>query len=295
WTEIARKVDEFFRRGFDGVVITHGTDTMGYTAAALSFALQNPPAPVVLVGAQRSSDRPSSDAALNLLTAVEVAACAPFAEVVVAMHGWHGDDNVLIHRGTRVVKLHTSSRGAFQSINSSPLAVKTPQGLKLLTTSFHKRGENGYMFQPVFDERVMLVKFFPGMKPEALELLVERMGLRGVILEGTGLGHVASSFVPVLKSLREKGVFVGMTSQCRFGRVNMNVYENGRDLMRAGVIPLDNMLPETALVKLMWVLGKLGQKAAYEEVKNLMLTDICGEIGGRTGPQPLFTGEAEIV
>lgn len=295
WTAIARKVDELFRKGFDGIVITHGTDTMGYTAAALSFALQNPPAPVVLVGAQRSSDRPSSDAALNLLTAVEVAAWAPFAEVVVAMHGWHGDDNVLIHRGTRVVKLHTSSRGAFQSINASPIAVKTPQGLKILTTGFHKRGEDGYVFQPVFDERVMLVKFFPGMKPEVLELLVERMGLRGVILEGTGLGHVASSFVPVLKGLREKGVFVGMTSQCRFGRVNMNVYENGRDLMRAGAVPLDNMLPETAMVKLMWVLGKLGEKASYETVKNLMLKDICGEIGGRTGPQPLFAGEAEIV
>lgn len=292
WVLMASRVNQLFEEGVDGVVITHGTDTMGYTAAALSFALLNPPVPVVLVGAQRSSDRPSSDAATNLTAAVYVAAKAPFAEVVVCMHGWHSDEDIYIHRGTRVVKFHTSSRGAFQSINAAPLAVKTPAGLKTLTDEYHRRGWENYAFRTVFDDRAMLIKFYPGMNPEAVEILVEKFRLRGIILEGTGLGHVASSFIPVLKKLDEEGVFVGMTSQCRFGRVNMNVYENGRDLMRAGVTPLDNMLSETALVKLMWVLGVLGEKASLEDVRGLMQKNLCGEISGRTGPQPTtFQGE----
>ncbi|MDW8044102.1 MAG: asparaginase domain-containing protein, partial [Nitrososphaerota archaeon] len=226
-----------------------------------------------------------SDAATNLIAAVEVASKAPFGEVVVCMHGWHSDDLIHIHRGTRVVKLHTSSRGAFQSVNAQPMAVRTPEGLKMLTNMYHPRNGDGYVFQPRFDDRAMLVKFYPGMKPESLEVLVERLSLRGLVLEGTGLGHVASSFIPVLRKLTGSGLFVGMTSQCRHGWVNMNVYDNGRDLMRAGVVPLEDMLAETALVKLMWVLGKLGEKAEVEEVREMMLTDICGEIGGRTMPQ----------
>ncbi|MCS7133947.1 MAG: Glu-tRNA(Gln) amidotransferase subunit GatD [Candidatus Caldarchaeum sp.] len=294
WMLIANRVNQLFHQGFDGVVITHGTDTMGYTAAALSFALQNPPVPVVLVGAQRSSDRPSSDAAKNLIAAVETAGKAPFAEVVVCMHGWHSDEEIFIHRGTRVVKFHTSSRGAFQSINAHPLAIYSPHGMNILTNQYHRRGWNNYVFQPAFDDRAMLIKFYPGMKPQTLETLAEKMNLRGFILEGTGLGHVASSFIPTLKNLTDSGVFVGMTSQCRFGRVNMKVYENGRDLMRAGVTPLDNMLAETALVKLMWVLGYLGEKASLDDVRNLMTRNLCGEIGGRTGPQPTFIGEEPL-
>ncbi|MEM1946904.1 MAG: Glu-tRNA(Gln) amidotransferase subunit GatD [Candidatus Caldarchaeum sp.] len=285
WTKMAERVDRLIREGFEGVVIAHGTDTMGYTAAALSFALLGTPIPVVLVGAQRSSDRPSSDAATNLIAAVEVASKAPFAEVVVCMHGWHSDDSILIHRGTRVVKLHTSSRGAFQSVNAEPLAVKTPAGIKILSKQYNPRNSGSYRFQPHFDERAMLIKFFPGMKPEVLEVMVERFNLRGVILEGTGLGHVASSFIPLIKGLVDKGVFIGMTSQCRHGRVNMNVYDNGRDLMRAGVTPLDDMLAETSLVKLMWVLGVLGPNATLEEVRQLMQANLSGEIGNRTYPQ----------
>ncbi|MEM2095384.1 MAG: Glu-tRNA(Gln) amidotransferase subunit GatD [Candidatus Caldarchaeum sp.] len=285
WTEMASRVDQLIRAGFDGVVIAHGTDTMGYTAAALSFALRKTPIPVVLVGAQRSSDRPSSDAATNLITAVEVASRAPFGEVVVCMHGWHSDDIIHIHRGTRVVKTHTSSRDAFQSVNDNPLAVKTADGLKMLTSQYHRRNGEGYEYQPKFDDRAMLVKFYPGMKPEALAVVVERLNLRGVILEGTGLGHVASSFIPLLKQFNDSGLFVGMTSQCRHGRVNMNVYDNGRDLLRAGVVPLDDMVAETALVKLMWVLARLGENAQPEQVRELMLTNLCGEIGGRTQPR----------
>ena len=283
WTMIAEKVDEKIRAGYDGVVIAHGTDTMGYTAAALSFALQKPPIPIVLVGSQRSSDRPSSDAALNLVAAVDVAARSPIAEVGVCMHYSTSDDVIAFHRGTRVVKLHTSSRYAFNSVNAQPLALWQPTGLKILAENYHRRNGGEYSFQPRFDDRAVLIKYHPSLRPEILEILWEKLGLRGFIIEGTGLGHVSSAYIDVLKSLRDGGVFVGMTSQCRNGRVNMMVYDNGRDLMKAGVVPLDDMISETALVKLMWLLARFDD-AGPDEIAKHMLANYVGEVGGRSLP-----------
>lgn len=283
WVGMAEAVDRYIRKGVDGVVLTHGTDTMGYTAAALSFALQKPPIPIVLVGAQRSSDRPSSDAATNLIAAVATAAKAPFGEVVVAMHKWHSDDIIALHRGTRVIKLHTSSRDAFRSVNSRPIAYYQNGELKVMINDLNPRGSNNYAYKPKFDERAFLIKFFPSMKPDILSTLADR-GIRGFIIEGTGLGHVSSDWVPVIKELIERRIFVGMTSQCKFGRVNMNVYDTGRDLLKAGVVPLDDMLSEVALVKLMWTLGNLGEDAELEEIKRIMLTNVAGEIYSRSLP-----------
>lgn len=278
WDEIAKEVDRLIRGGFEGVVITHGTDTMGYSAAALSFALQKPPIPIVFVGAQRSSDRPSSDAATNLIAAVKVAGHAPFAEVCVAMHAWHSDNVIAVHRGTRVRKLHTSSRDAFKSVNAEPIAYVMDGELKVNARNLNPRGSDDYSFKPGFSSKAALVKFYPGMPAEILEFLVES-GYRGIILEGTGLGHVASSFIPTVRQLIEEGVFFGMTSQCIYGRANMRVYETGRDLLKAGVVSLDDMLPETAYVKLSWALAHAGD---LEEVRELMLTQIAGEIGNRS-------------
>lgn len=280
WDEMARETNRLIERGVNGVVITHGTDTMAYSAAALSFALQKPPIPIVFVGAQRSSDRPSSDAATNLIAAVKVAGHAPFAEVCVAMHAGHSDNIIAVHRGTRVRKLHTSSRDAFKSVNADPIAHIVDGELKVNVEDLNPRGSGQYSFKPGFSREAALIKFYPGMPADILESLVER-GFRGIILEGTGLGHVASSLIPVIKQLVEEGVFLGMTSQCIYGRVNMRVYETGRDLMKAGVVPLDDMLPETAYVKLSWALA---QARDLEEVKRLMLAPIAGEIGNRSMP-----------
>jgi glutamyl-tRNA(Gln) amidotransferase subunit D len=280
WELIAERVDRKIREGYEGVVIAHGTDTMHYTAAALSFALQRPPVPVVLVGAQRSSDRPSSDAATNLIGALTVAARAPFAEVCVAMHHWHSDDVIAVHRGTRVVKLHTSSRDAFRSVNAGPIALVREGSVEVLAEGLNPRGSGDYRYEPGFDGRAYLLKFWPGMGPSILEHLASE-GVRGFVIEGTGLGHVASSWIPVIRRLVRDGVFVGMCSQCRFGRVNMNVYDNGRDLLAAGVTPLDDMLPEVALVKLMWALKR---SSDLGEIRRLMLTRIAGEIGDRSEP-----------
>ena len=279
WSRIAEEIASELEEGVRGVVVAHGTDTMGYTAAALSFALQNLPAPVVLVGAQRSSDRPSSDAALNLIGAVVTAVQAPFGEVAVAMHRGLSDDVVAVHRGTKVRKCHTSRRDAFKSVNAELLGVVENGTYRQVSQDYRPRSPPGKLkVQPAFDERAALVKYYPGFNPEVLERLLD-MGYRGIILEGTGLGHVGSVCLKALERARDMGVFVGMTSQCIWGRVNMNVYYTGRDLQRVGVVPLEDMLPETAVVKLMWVLA---QTDSLEEVRRLMLTDIAGEFSPRT-------------
>lgn len=282
WGELAKAIGEQAAKGADGVVIAHGTDTMGYTAAALSFALQNLPFPVVIVGSQRSADRPSSDAATNLIGAVTAAARAPFAEVTVAMHETTSDDSIVFHRGTKVRKCHTSSRDAFKSVNATPIARMKNRELTMLTQDYKKRGTPERLaIRPEFNDKVALVKFYPGMDPAVIDWLVDQH-YEGIILEGTGLGHInMKSFGAVRKAIT-KNVIVAMTSQCVWGRVNMNVYNAGRDLQAQGVIPLEDMLPETALVKLMWILG---QTKDVEEAKRLLTTNIAGEISPRTLPE----------
>jgi len=280
WSMMATRVDEYIRRGVDGVVIAHGTDTMGYSAAALSFALQKPPIPIVFVGAQRSSDRPSSDSATNLIAAVKVAGHAPFAEVCVAMHDNHSDEVIAIHRGTRVRKNHTSSRDAFKSINTEPIAFYKDGEIHINRKDLNNRDSNQYIFNPKFSDKAVLLKFFPGMSHDILEDIWMK-GYMGIIIEGSGLGHVARRLIPTLERILKDGVFIGMTSQCIYGRVNMRVYSTGRDLLKIGVTPLDDMLPETAYVKLSWVLA---QTTDVEEIKKTMLTPMAGEIGERSIP-----------
>ncbi|MGQ9542515.1 MAG: Glu-tRNA(Gln) amidotransferase subunit GatD [Candidatus Bathyarchaeia archaeon] len=281
WSGMASKVYEVIKAGTLGVVICHGTDTMGYTSAALSFALRNLPVPVVLVGSQRSSDRPSSDAATNLMGAVASASKAPFATVAVAMHESTSDDAILIHRGTRVRKCHTSGRYAFKSINSQPLGRYSLQtGLLEVYCSDLPKRDLGREVELMnrFEEKVTLVKFYPGMDKKAIDWAVED-GYRGIVIEGTGLGHVSRTLQEPLRRAVKNGVLVGMTSQCLHGRVNMNVYATGRDLLSIGVQPLEDMLPETALVKMMWTLG---QTEDTDEAKRILKMNIAGEISQRT-------------
>jgi glutamyl-tRNA(Gln) amidotransferase subunit D len=280
WSTISRRVKKAVEEGVDGVVITHGTDTMGYTSAALSFALAGIPIPVILVGAQRSSDRPSSDATLNLIGGVSVAANAGFSGVYIAMHLDESDEKVALHRGTRVRKNHTSRRDAFSSVGVPVEAVWGRAGLEYADGSLSPRGGSGFSPRVKFDENVYLLKFYPSM-PAWLIKAAADAGARGIVIEGTGLGHVSKECVDVLRDFVEGGGIAFMTSQCINGRVNMNVYETGRDLLAAGVIPLEDMLPETALVKAMWALGN---SRSAEEAKRLMVENIAGEITSRRFP-----------
>jgi len=279
WSELAKTIAKHISKEAQGVVVTHGTDTMGYTAAALSFALQNLPVPVILVGAQRSEDRPSSDAAANLIGAVLAAAKAPFAEVTVAMHETISDEAIALHRATKVRKCHTSRRDAFKTVNAEPLArVLNGEIIPLVNDYRPRNPENKLTLKPNFEERVALIKFYPGMNPKVIEWYVEQ-GYEGLVLEGTGLGHVRRECFSSIKEAIGANVIVAMAPQCIWGRINMNVYSNGRDLLAMGVIPLGDMLAETALVKLMW---SLGQTKDVEKAKTLLTTNIAHEISPRT-------------
>jgi len=286
WSETAKNVAKHIEKGAAGVVVAHGTDTLGYTAAALSFALQNLPVPVIMVGSQRSADRPSSDAATNLIGAIKAAASAPFAEVVVAMHETVSDKSITFHRGTKVRKCHTSRRDTFKSVNVTPLARMENEDMRMLVEDYRERNPSRkLLLKPDFDERVALIKFYPGLNPKIIERYVDE-GFRGIVFEGTGLGHVGNYCFSAVRKAVENGMVVAMTSQCIWGRVGMNVYDTGRDLLAIGVLPLEDMLPETALVKLMWVFG---QTRDIEEAKALLITNIAHEISPRT----IHEGKAE--
>jgi glutamyl-tRNA(Gln) amidotransferase subunit D len=293
WTQIAEATAEHISRGVNGVVIAHGTDTMAYTAAALSFALQNLPVPVILVGAQRSSDRPSSDAATNLIGAVQAAAKAPFAEVVIAMHETVSDTAIAINRGTKVRKCHTSRRDTFKPVNATPIARIKDQEIIMLTDNYKKRDSaKRLILKPDFSDKVALVKFHPGLNPEVISWYVER-GYKGILLEGSGLGHVSKYCFDAIQNAVKHDVVIALASQCIWGRVNMHVYDTGRDLLTRGVIPLEDMFPETALVKLIWVLG---QTQDSEEAKKLLKQNIAGEFSPRTLPEEIGVegGEAAV-
>jgi glutamyl-tRNA(Gln) amidotransferase subunit D len=272
WSELAQCVYNEVRAGADGVLVTHGTDTLGYSAAALSFMLQVP-VPVVLVGSQRSADRPSSDNVVNAICAA-VAATSDLAGVFVVMHEDASDDTCLVHRGTRTKKMHTSRRDAFRSVNASPIARVSYQERSLQFLGDHAgRGGCELSVRPCIEPKCALVKFFPGASPAIVDYYVAH-GYKGLVIEGTGLGHVASDWVPHVKKAADVMPVV-MTSQCVYGRVCDRVYDTGRDLLSAGAIEGDDMLSETALVKLMWVLGQTSDRF---EIARLLKTDVAGEI-----------------
>jgi len=277
WSTLAERVEKVVKEGADGVVITHGTDTLGYTSAALSFALRGAPIPVILVGSQRSSDRPSSDATLNLIGGVSMAATAPFSGVYVAMHLDENDERLAIHNGTRVRKNHTSRRDAFASIGVPLAAVWGRNGLEMVSDTLPRRGGKDFEPKTGFDDRVALLKFYPGMPGSTIKS-AEKSGVRCLVIEGTGLGHTNKECADALKAFVGNGGMAFMTSQCVNGRVDMNVYDTGRDLQRAGVLPLGDMLAETALVKAMWTLGN---SESIEMASKIMLEDVAGETTGR--------------
>jgi len=275
---LAKQIGKEIENGIDGIVIGHGTDTLHHTSAALTFMCQNLPVPVVLVGSQRSSDRPSSDAALNLMHAMTAAGHGNIAEVMVCMFGPTSDEYGLLHRGTRVRKMHSSYRSTFRTIGDMPVARITRQGLTPIKDNYKpRRQDRDVKIIPTFDERVSMLYYYPGMKPDTLDSLTEN-GYKGVIWIGTGLGHVNKEMYPAIERANKAGVHQYMTVQTIWGYVHMFVYDTGRDMMAKGIIPAANMLPEVAYIKLGWALG---QTHDPEEVKKLMLTPINDEITER--------------
>ncbi|RLM50469.1 Glu-tRNA(Gln) amidotransferase subunit GatD [Halorubrum sp. Atlit-28R] len=288
WRDLAAAVAEEVEAGADGVVVMHGTDTMQYSASALSFMLDSP-VPVVFTGSQRSADRPSSDNVMNAVCAVE-AAKADHAETLVCMHAAPSDNACALHRGTRVRKNHTSRRDAFETVGAAPLGVidyeaaaeagadgdAADAAVEWNREPLPRGDDEGTVgVESGLDGDVELVKFTPGMDPAAWDYLD---GKDGVVIEGTGLGHVHTDLIPRIEELVEGGAVVAMTSQCLAGRVCDRVYDTGRDLLDAGVVEAGDTLPGTAKVKLMWALANRSDPA------EAMGRDLAGELTEESRP-----------
>lgn len=279
WTKIARGVASEIKQGADGVIVAHGTDTLGFTSAALSFALQNLPVPVVLVGSQRSSDRPSSDAAMNLVFATDFVGRVDAAEVMLVMHGETDDSFAYAHRGTRVRKSHTSRRDAFQSINTYPLFRIDSSGMEEMNPPLLRRNKRRTLkLKPKFEEKVAIVRTYPGLSHDVIDHLVDNQ-YRGIVIEGTGLGHAPNSLQASVKHAVDAGIVVAMTSQCISGRVDMDVYRTGVEYLELGVVACEDMLTETAFVKLSWLLANM---KTTDKVTTALVEPLSGEIDMRS-------------
>ncbi len=287
WMTLAKKIEDEIEAGTDGIIITHGTDTMHYTSAVLSLMVQNSPIPILIVGSQRSSDRGSSDAAMNLLCAAQFIAKSDFSGIAICMHGSAEDKFCYVHQGVHVRKMHTSRRDAFKSIDVLPYAKAEADGtIEFLRSDYQKKDKKRKPHMVLrYDSNIALIKSYPGFNYKVLEFY-EQQGVRGIVFEGTGLGHLPirgdlddytkhhKLLYDTLARLIKKGIIIGMTSQCAYGKVNLNVYSNLRLLKDIGVLEL-RMTPETALVKLGW---SLGHTKNSEDAKKILLTNVVGEI-----------------
>lgn len=285
WQTIARAIFKKVQdKSVSGVIVTHGTDTLSFSTAMMSFMLRNPNKPVVFTFSQKSSDRGSTDAAMNLISSV-IAATKDIAEVVTVGHGTVNDDYCLVNRGCKVRKMHASQRNTFRPINCYPIAKVWPDGKTEFVGDYARAsGREGEPYlADKLEEKVAIIKFYPGLNPEIIDWHVDK-GYKGLIIEGTGLGHVnvdKMSLIPAIERALKKGVLVGMTTQTIYGSTNPYVYSNLRRLSERGVVYLGDMLTETAYVKLMWVLGQTKDSA---KAKEMMLENIAGEFNPRLQP-----------
>ena len=287
---LAKEIEKEIREGVDGIIVTHGTDTLHYTGAALSFMLQNLGVPVILVGAQRSSDRGSTDAALNLISAAFfIVASKDFAEVALCMHENISDEWCDILPGTKSRKMHSSRRDAFQSINVTPWARVNVKEKKvdLMRTGYRKRAKTTVGVR-LFKENIKVgfLKSHPNLTAQEIEFY---NGFDGLVIEGTGFGHLPineideatkehTKIADAVKKLVQAGTVVAATTQTISGGVNLNVYSTGRKMQELGIIGnLTDMTPETAFIKLAWLLSN----ETKEKAKEMYSQNICGEISAR--------------
>ena len=277
WIKIAESAEKMLNDSeVSGIIVTHGTDFLGYTGAALSFFLHKLNKPVVLTYAQRSIDRASSDANLNLQCAARMA-ISDCAEVMIVGHASINDDFCYAMPATKVRKMHSSRRDAFKIINSEPIAKVWPDKVEFLR-EYKAKNKNKVELDAVFNDKVALVKFYPGQDPSILDYY--SLKYKGIIVEAAGLGHLPvseskHSWIPKLKKHIRNGLIVCAAAQTIYGRLDPYVYSNGRELLDAGVIFLEDMLAETAFVKLGWILGHYGKNKI---VKELMLDNLSGEL-----------------
>ncbi len=281
WIKIAKIAAKLLNKKENkGIIITHGTDTLHYTAAALSFMLKNLNKTVILTYSQRSLDRGSSDALLNLTCSAH-ASLSDIAEVMLVGHATSQDNYCFAMRGTKVRKMHTSRRDTFRPINELPIAKIDEQGkINIINKEFKRRDEKKRVqVDATFSDKIALLKYYPGADPDILNYYINKR-YKGIIVEMLGLGHLATSesemnWLPLIKKAINKGIIICAAPQTIYGRLDPYVYSTGREIQASGVIYLEDMLPEVAYVKLGWLLG---HRYSKEKIKELMLKNIAGEL-----------------
>ncbi|HLC52255.1 MAG TPA: Glu-tRNA(Gln) amidotransferase subunit GatD [Candidatus Nanoarchaeia archaeon] len=279
---IAKAIVDEIKAGVKGIIVGHGTDTIAITSAALSFMFENLPIPVILVGSQRSSDRGSTDAAMNLICAAEFIAKTDFTGVAVCLHGTSDDKVCHILPATKTRKLHTSRRDAFKAVNSGPLAEINYETKKIIFLQNYQKREDvkgELKLKDNLEDKVAVVRVYPNMGPVIIDALTEKK-YQGIILEATGIGQAPTNIeenLPNYKALQrfiEQGGVIVLTSQCIFGRVHPDIYTNCRRLREIGIIFGEDMLTETAHIKLAWLLANYPKT----RVEELAAVNLRGEI-----------------
>ncbi len=285
WERIAKDVERELNSGQDGVVITQGTDTLHYTTAALSFFLRNISKPIIVTASQRSIDRGSSDAFINLICSVKAAANFDGAGVYSCLHGTNNDDYCLLIRGTKVRKMHTSRRDAFRPINELPIAKVYPseKEIEIINKNYVNKNNGKVIHNTNHEKKIAMIYVHPGINPKIIDFYLEN-NYKGIVIMATALGHVPTiieenSFLPFLKKCKEKAIPVVIATQTVYGRVHPLVYTNLRKLsIEYDCIYVEDMLPEVAYIKLGWALGQTQNK---KEVKELMQKNISYEMNER--------------
>jgi glutamyl-tRNA(Gln) amidotransferase subunit D len=280
WQKVGKVVCDLVNdKSIEGVIVTQGTDSLHFTSAALSFFLRDLGKPVVVTFSQRSIDRGSSDARLNLICASEVAV-SDISGVIVVGHANSDDEFCYGIPGTKVRKLHSSRRDAFKPINREPFVKVYKDKIEFISEHNRRNDKLKCVYDGKFEEKVGLLKFYPGQESDILDYYVEK-GYKGIVIEALGLGQIATSdarlsWIKKLKEVQKKGLVICMVAQTIYGRLNPLVYVTGRELLETGVIYLEDMLSETAFVKLGWVLGHKNW-----DVKKKMLENFSWELNDR--------------
>lgn len=282
--KIARAIEKKIKKGADGIIVGIGTDNLAVAAAAVSFMVEHSPIPILFVGSQRSSDRGSSDAAMNLICAVKFITQTDFAGVAICMHASSEDNYCNILPATKTYKLHSSRRDAFCAINADPIAQVEYKGdtITFNTEDYLKRNNQKAIIKDQMEERVAICKIHTNMFAEQFKAY---RNFKGLILEGTGLGHAPihspkgaeehQKIKEELQKLAKSGTIIAMTTGCLFGPVDLDVYSKGRDQQEIGIISAKDMLATTAQMKLSWLLAN---EEDPQKIKKLMQINLRGEI-----------------
>ncbi len=270
WNLIATSIFEYIPH-YDGIVVTHGTDTMAYTTSMVSFMIQNPKIPVVFTGSQLPINNFLTDAISNLRTALQMA-LSGVGGIFLAF-----DRQIIL--GTRAVKVRTSSFHAFESINVRPVGLVDSNGL-VLNEKYIPKTNGETKFNNKIDSNVFLLKLTPATNPMIFDLLIEAK-VKGIVVEAFGAGgiqFIRRDFIKKIEEAQGAGIPVVVASQCLYEAANFKVYQVGKKALNAGAIEAYDMTSEASVTKLMWVLG---QTSDLNEIKNYFKQNLAGEISDR--------------